>query len=143
MAPNPIDFEKVWAEFGSFGETGNYVVLASVCSMMAIYLVGLMFARRTDKNDELKVSLHFPGISNRLFPIPLAASRLVCPTFTFFQHPASYAGYPFRKRLNRGQCGQIGILIVEIISLKDEEKELHKNKENTFVSIAPYKLIDI
>lgn len=57
MAPNPIDFEKVWAEFGRLGETGNYVVLATVCSMLGFYLVGLMFARRSDKEDELKVYL--------------------------------------------------------------------------------------
>lgn len=57
MAPNPIDFEKVWAEFSRLGETGNYVVLATVCSMLGFYLVGLMFARRSDKEDELKVYL--------------------------------------------------------------------------------------
>ena len=50
-----MDFDKVWAEFGRLGETGNYVVLATVCSMLVAYLVGLMFARRSDKNDELKV----------------------------------------------------------------------------------------
>ena len=56
MAPNPIDFEKVWAEFGRLGETGNYVVLATVCTMLGVYMVGLIFARRADKRDELKVS---------------------------------------------------------------------------------------
>lgn len=136
MAPNPIDFEKVWAEFGRLGKTGNYVVLATVCSMMAIYLVGLMFARRTDKNDELKVSLHFPGISNRLSHIHLAASRLVCPTFTFIQHPAGYTLEPHTMWANRNFKR---IVFDEVISLKDKEEELHKNKENTFFSIAPYK----
>lgn len=59
MAPNPIDFEKVWSEFGRLGETGNYVVLATVCSMLGCYLLGLMFARRADNKDELKVSMRF------------------------------------------------------------------------------------
>lgn len=62
VAPNPIDFEKVWDEFGRLGETGNYVVLATVCSMLGLYLVGLMFARRADNNDESKVSIRFKHI---------------------------------------------------------------------------------
>lgn len=57
MAPNPIDFDKVWEEFGRLGATGNYAVLATVCSMLWFYFVGLVFARRADKRDELKVSL--------------------------------------------------------------------------------------
>ena len=55
MAPNPIDFDKVWEEFGRLGATGNYTVLATVCSMLWFYFVGLVFARRADKRDELKV----------------------------------------------------------------------------------------
>jgi len=56
VAPNPIDFEKVWGEFGHLGETGNYVVLATVCTMFGFYVVGLIFARRADKKDESKVN---------------------------------------------------------------------------------------
>ena len=55
MAPNPIDFDKVWAEFGRLGETGNFVVLATVCSILGLYCVALVFARRADKRDEAKV----------------------------------------------------------------------------------------
>lgn len=56
VAPNPIDFDKIWDEFGRLGETGNYVVLATVCSMLGFYVVGLIFARRADKKDESKVN---------------------------------------------------------------------------------------
>lgn len=56
VAPNPIDFDKVWAEFGRLGETGNYVVLATICSMLGLYVVGLVFARRADKKDLSKVN---------------------------------------------------------------------------------------
>ena len=56
MAPNPIDFEKVWSEFGRLGETGNYVVLVTVCTMLGFYVVGLIFARRADKKDDSKVN---------------------------------------------------------------------------------------
>lgn len=55
MAPNPIDFDKVWEEFGKLGETGNVVVLATVCSIFGAYFLGLVFARRADKIDEMKV----------------------------------------------------------------------------------------
>lgn len=56
VAPNPIDFDKVWAEFGNLAESGNFVVLATVCSLFGLYFVGLVFARKSDKKDELKVS---------------------------------------------------------------------------------------
>ena len=56
VAPNPIDFDKVWDEFRRLGQTGNYVVLATVCSMLGLYVVGLIFARRADKKDLSKVN---------------------------------------------------------------------------------------
>ena len=55
MAPNPIDFDKVFAEFGRLGETGNFVVLSFVCIVFGLYVLGLVFARRADKKDGLKV----------------------------------------------------------------------------------------
>ena len=55
VAPNKIDFEKVWTEFGRLEESKNYSVLATVFSMLGFYLVCLLFARRADKRDELKV----------------------------------------------------------------------------------------
>lgn len=59
MAPNPIDFDKVWENFGKLAETGNFVVLATVCSIFGVYFMGLVFARRADKNDEMKVRYCF------------------------------------------------------------------------------------
>ena len=56
VAPNPIDFDKVWAEFGRLGETGNFVVLATICSIFGLYFISLVFARREDKKDDMKVS---------------------------------------------------------------------------------------
>ena len=55
VAPNPIDFDKVWAAFGSLAESGNFVVLATVCSIFGLYIIGLVFARKADKKDEMKV----------------------------------------------------------------------------------------
>lgn len=56
VAPNPIDFDKVFAEFGRLGETGNFVVLATVCGLFGLYFIGLVFARKADKRDETKVN---------------------------------------------------------------------------------------
>ena len=57
VAPNPIDFNKVFTEFTRLGETGNFVVLSTVCAIFGIYFVGLVFARRADEKDSKKVSL--------------------------------------------------------------------------------------
>ena len=57
VAPNPIDFDKVWAEFGNLAESGNFVVLATVCSIFGLYFIGLVFARKADKRDEMKVGM--------------------------------------------------------------------------------------
>lgn len=56
MAPNPIDFDKVFAAFGNLAETGNFVVLSTVCVILGLYVIGLVLARREDKRDELRVS---------------------------------------------------------------------------------------
>ena len=55
VAPNPIDFDKVFAAFGNLGETGNFVVLSLICSIWGLYFILLILARRADKKDELKV----------------------------------------------------------------------------------------
>lgn len=61
VAPNPIDFDKVFTEFTRFGETGNYVVLSTVCLIFGIYFIGLVFARRADKKDLTKVTFKYRG----------------------------------------------------------------------------------
>lgn len=57
VAPNPIDFDKVFTEFTRLGETKNFVVLTTVCVIFGVYFVGLVFARRADKKDAKKVSI--------------------------------------------------------------------------------------
>lgn len=56
VAPNPIDFDKVFAAFGNLAETGNFVVLSTVCVILGLYVIALVFARKEDKQDELRVS---------------------------------------------------------------------------------------
>ena len=60
VAANPIDFDKVFVEFGRIGETKNYVVLITVCGMFTVYMLALILARRSDRKDEQKVcvSIH-------------------------------------------------------------------------------------
>ena len=55
QAPNPIDFDKVFAEFGNLAESGNISVLVTICCSFLLYFVALVFARRADKKDENKV----------------------------------------------------------------------------------------
>ena len=56
QAPNPIDFDKVFAEFGNLAESGNISVLVTICCAFLLYIVVIVFARRADKRDESKVS---------------------------------------------------------------------------------------
>lgn len=71
MAPNKIDFDKVITELTHL-QPENMVVLFTVCLIFAFYAVGLIFARRADNRDKLKVGF-FPG--KWLF-------RIVCQTLS-------------------------------------------------------------
>lgn len=53
MAANPIDFGKVWDQFGDQAETGN-VVMAVVFCIYGVYFVSLVLARHADKKDQDK-----------------------------------------------------------------------------------------
>ena len=57
VAPNPIDFDKVFTEFTRLGETKNFVVLTTVCVIFGVYFIGLVLARWADKKDKRKVSI--------------------------------------------------------------------------------------
>lgn len=58
MAPNEINFRKVFSNFPDIGKTKNVVVLTTVCTMLLLYFIGLIFTRRADKRDKQKVSEH-------------------------------------------------------------------------------------
>jgi len=53
VAANPIDFDKVWVQFGEQGETGNFVMAVVFC-IYGVYFVSLVLARRADKKDQEK-----------------------------------------------------------------------------------------
>lgn len=51
MVPNKIDFSKVIAVI----PPENLVVLSTICLIFVVYAVGLVFARRADNRDKMKV----------------------------------------------------------------------------------------
>ena len=55
VAPNPIDFDKVFTELANLPETGNVAVIIAVGCAFALYLLLLLWARRADKRDAMKV----------------------------------------------------------------------------------------
>lgn len=55
VAPNPIDFDKVWAGFGNISD--NLAVLLTICIGFALYVLIGVLVRKKDKQDLLKVCL--------------------------------------------------------------------------------------
>jgi len=54
VAPNPIDFNKVAQRFTDF-DAKNFVVFIVVFGIFGLYVLAMVFARRADKRDEVKV----------------------------------------------------------------------------------------
>ena len=57
VAPNPIDFAKVITEIQRIPETGNVTVIIAVSCVFGLYLILILWVRRADQKDSLKVSL--------------------------------------------------------------------------------------
>ena len=55
MAPTPIDFDKVFTELVRLLEGGNITVVIAISCVFGLYLVLLIWARKNDKSDLLKV----------------------------------------------------------------------------------------
>ena len=60
VAPNPIDFDKVFTELTRLPETGNVAVIIAVGCIFGLYLLLLVIARRADQQDALKVYTSHP-----------------------------------------------------------------------------------
>ena len=56
VAPNPIDFAKVITEIQRIPETGNVTVIVAVSCVFGLYLILILWVRRADQKDSLKVS---------------------------------------------------------------------------------------
>ena len=57
VAPNPIDFDKVFIELQRTSETGNVTVIITVSCVFGLYLILILWVRKADQKDALKVSL--------------------------------------------------------------------------------------
>ena len=50
VAPNPIDFDKVWAGFANIGD--NPTVMVTIIALFLVYALAIMWARRRDRRDK-------------------------------------------------------------------------------------------
>ena len=57
MAPNPIDFDKVFVELKRIPETGTVAVIMTVGCVFGLYLILILWVRKADKKDALKVGV--------------------------------------------------------------------------------------
>jgi len=64
IKPNPIDFDKVSAEFKDLQETGNVAVIVTISVVLLCYIVVLLIVRKADKIDARNVSID----EDNLFP---------------------------------------------------------------------------
>ena len=64
MAPNPIDFDKVFTEFDRLPDSGNVAVIIAVSCVFGLYLLLLVWARKADMQDALKVDIVFLRVMN-------------------------------------------------------------------------------
>ena len=55
MTPNTIDFAEVALGFANLGKTGNVGVIIAVFVFVLLYVLGVIFARRTDRRDKQQV----------------------------------------------------------------------------------------
>ena len=59
VAPTPIDFDKVFTELVRLPDSGNLAVIIAVGCVFGLYLGLLLWARRNDKLDLVKVKIFF------------------------------------------------------------------------------------
>ena len=57
VAPTPIDFDKVFTELVRLPDSGNLAVIIAVGCVFGFYLGLLIWARRNDKLDLVKVKM--------------------------------------------------------------------------------------
>ena len=74
MAPNPIDFDKVFIEFTRLPETGNVSVIIAVSCVFGLHLVLFIWARKTDKEDTLRVCAQ-KGIASQASPCEIPCHK--------------------------------------------------------------------
>ena len=67
VAPTSIDFDKVFSDFDRLPESGNVDVIIGVSCVFGLYLLLLVWARKADMQDALKVAVSSLIRMNALF----------------------------------------------------------------------------
>lgn len=112
IAPNPIDFDKVFTEFSRLGETGNYLVPVMVCAIFGVYLVVLIWARKADMLDERKVN--FIVLIYFIFEDMIGRSHLF-PFDLFYQMEVVLVPVFEKKEMNRVKEAKYAIYIYDFL----------------------------
>ena len=64
LAPNPIDFDKVIIKFDRLPDTANVTVITVVSCAFGLYMLLLVWARKADMQDALKVDIVLLRVMN-------------------------------------------------------------------------------
>ena len=80
VAPNPLDFSKVFAGFKEAFQTGNVVVLFTILTLLVVYALLAVWAWRRDRLDYMQVGtsllLHHTIVSRYRFEIFYLSTHL-------------------------------------------------------------------
>lgn len=80
MAPNPLDFSKVFTGFKEAFQTGNVVVLFTILTLLVVYALLAVWAWRRDRLDYMQVGtsllIHHTIVSRYRFEIFYLSTHL-------------------------------------------------------------------
>ncbi|XP_028416899.1 polycystic kidney disease protein 1-like 2 [Dendronephthya gigantea] len=122
VAPNPIDFDSVFQNFGSLAE--NVAVLALISTILGLYIIGVIWARRADKKDLLMLG---PTILSN----PKGNYHYLISTFTGSRQSAgTTARVVFKMTGDEGET--------QPVRLKDRHRPcFQRGQENAFIVSYP------
>ncbi len=128
VAPNPIDFDSVFKNFGSLAE--NVAVLALISTILGVYIIGVVWARRADRRDLLMIG---PTILTK----PKGSYRYLITTYT-----GSRQGAGTSARVVFTMHGEEGE--TQPVRLKDRHRPCFtRGQENEFIVSYPQGIGDL
>ena len=128
VAPNPIDFDSVFKNFGSLAE--NVAVLALISTILGVYIIGVIWARRADKRDLLMLG---PTILSK----PKGSYHYLITTYTGSRQGAgTTARVVFKMNGDEGDT--------QPVRLRDRQRPcFERGQENAFVVSYPQGIGDL
>ena len=128
VAPNPIDFNSVFKNFGSLAE--NVAVLTLISVILGLYIIGVVWARRADKRDLMMVG---PTIQSK----PKGSYHYIITSYT-----GSRLGAGTTARVVFDMKGEEGE--TKPVRLKDRHRPcFERGQENQFVVSYPHGIGDL